>query len=340
MRSPRTVRAIGALATLSLAGGGVAAWAGVHASDRARVCSQRLAAHVTMTAAEHRSCVMDVAASYLDARAHERSTAGVPLDPQVAAYHLSEAPHHAAGGAAAVRAELRKDATRHIAHVEWVIDGNVAMVSYAGWDKGAKGKPTYYVAQRFTLRNGRIWEIVSSADAAPSTGGGGFPNTPVSVVTGPPASMPAAPDYDNASWCTVHIAEAGDDSLTASQHRRCMIAIATTYVDAEENSKPGNQILFDPRFSRYSLGGRPLHNPSNSDLIRTQEGTYQGTYNRVIRSIKHREWTVDGDKAWIVYQGWLVASTTHPGFYVAERFTIRHGLIWNIMIAPIAIRVP
>jgi len=330
MRSTRSVavRVIGATTALCLAGGAIAAGA----AEGHTVTPSR-----TSTCA--RACVVAAVSTYLHAREHQVSTGQVPLDPRVSSYELGDAAQHAANGATEVRAALAKDPTRRIDRVEWVVDGDVAMVSYAGWTSSTS-KPAYFVAQRFTLRDGKLWEILSSADAAPTTGSSGFPNTPISVVSGPPDSVPAKPDYDNGPWCSVQIAEHGDASLTAAEHRRCMIAIASTYVNAEENSQPGNQILFDPRFSRYSLGGSPLHDPSNSDLIRTQEGTYQGTYNRVIRSIKHREWTADGDRVWIVYQGWLVASTTHPGFYVAERFTIRNGLIWNIMIAPIATRIP
>jgi hypothetical protein len=344
MRPTRTfaVRATTAIASLTLVAGAVAAVAETRDSSgrgTAEVCSHRLAgAHLSRS--DHRGCVIAVASAYLAARTGEVAPSMVPLDPKVSAYNLSEAPRHTAGGGAKVRAALAKDTTKRIGKEQWVVDGNVAMVSYAGWRGKAAGTPSYYVAQRFTIRNGLIWEVLSSKDAAVSSGGGGFPNTPVSVVTGPPAPMSATPDYDDAAWCTVRIGEKGDRSLTYDQHRRCLIAIATTYVDAEENSIPGNQILFDPRFSRYSLGGEPTHNPANSDLIRTQEGTYQGTYNRVIRSIHDREWTVDGDRVWIVYQGDLVISTTHPGFYVAERFTIRRGLIWQIMIAPIGIKVP
>ena len=57
----------------------------------------------------------------------------------------------------------------------------------------------------------------------------------------------------------------------------------------------------------------------------------------MIRAIDNRQWTVDGNTVWIVYDGYLVASATEPGFYVAEQFTIRDGLIWELMIAPVVI---
>ena len=74
-----------------------------------------------------------------------------------------------------------------------------------------------------------------------------------------PAAMPTAPDYYSGPWCSVRLAVRGDGSLTPEQHRRCVIAIASTYVNSEENSIPGNQILFDPRFSKRSLGGTAVH---------------------------------------------------------------------------------
>jgi hypothetical protein len=150
----------------------------------------------------------------------------------------------------------------------------------------------------------------------------------VPVTSTPP---PTTPNYDDATFCTTWIGEHGDASLTADQHRRCMIAIATSYIDAEENSAPAYQILFDPRVSRYSEGASPIHRLGNDDAIRIQEGTE----TRVIAKITNRRWTVDGDVAWIAYDGYLVSSLTHPGFWVAERITIHNGLVWEIMITPV-----
>jgi hypothetical protein len=324
----RLALALGAV-VLSVVGSGPVGASSTSAQD----CSRKLAG--PLSRAEHRACVVAVVSTYLDAKRHAAPAARALLDPQVAAYQLGDAPAHRAGNATAVRRALTADKTRRLSEVEWVVDGDLAMVTYLG----QRGAARYYVGQRFTLRRGLIWEVLTTAEAAPGSSAS-TPSTPISSVSGPPAAMPAAPDYDSGPWCSVRLAVRGDASLTPEQHRRCVIAIASTYVNSEENSIPGNQILFDPRFSKRSLGGAAVHHPANSDLNRTQQGTFQGTTGRVIRSIDNRRWVVEGNTAWILYDGWLVVSTTHPGFYVTERFTLRDGLIWDITIAPIATSIP
>lgn len=307
------------------------------ASSSAR-CSSALA-HKELAAgsAAERACVIAVAGSYLDAVQHTLRPDRVLLDPAVADHTLGTEPVHAAGNDKVSRAAIAKDTTRQLTGRDWTVDGHEAVVVATGHRRGSAAPYTEML--RFTLRDGRIWEVLHDRQEG-TPAGGGFPNTPAAAVVGPPAPAERVGDPDDPTWCSDALAAHGDRSMTAAQHRRCMIAIATTYINGEENSAPGNQILFDPRVSRFSLGGRASHHPSNSDLLRTQEGTFQGTYNRVIRSIINRHWTVDGNKAWIVYDGMLVTSVTHPQFHVAERFEIRNGLIWEIMIAPVVTTLP
>ena len=55
----------------------------------------------------------------------------------------------------------------------------------------------------------------------------------------------------------------------------------------------------------------------------------------VIAKIANRQWTVDGNQAFIVYDGYLTTNPDTPGFYVAERFTIEKGLITEILICAV-----
>jgi hypothetical protein len=324
-------------AVVAFAGFGTVAVAGSPSSS-AEHCFSALA-HKSLVAgsAAQRACVIAVASTYLDAVQHTLRPDRVLLDPAVADHALGTAPVHAAGNDKVSRAAITKEATRKLDGRDWTVDGGEAVVVATG-HRGTSAV-AYTEMLRFTLRGGRIWEVLHDRQAG-TPAGGGFPNTPVVAVLGPPAASERVGNPDDPTWCSDALARSGDRSMTAASHRRCMIAIATTYINGEENSAPGNQILFDPRVSRFSLGGKPTHHTSNSDLLRTQEGTFQGTYNRVIRSIINRHWTVDGNKLWIVYDGMLVTSVTHPQFHVAERFEIRNGLIWEIMIAPVVTTIP
>jgi hypothetical protein len=272
-----------------------------------------------------------VAATHLAAEDGSAAPETAKLHPQATRRTLGQpVPSHRPGGDDAVRAGYRKNRVAAISAITWVVDGDVAFASYA---IGAHD----HRATRITLRDGLIWEILDTGIAGPSEGDGGG-TTPVgaAAVIGPtlgPHTGP--PDHDSAAFCTMWLAEHGDVSLAPAEHRRCMIAIASTYVNAEENSAPNTQVLFDPRVAKHGLGAPETHASGNGDEIRTEIGVI----TRVIRSIRNRQWTVEGDKVWIVYDGYLVTSVGRPGFAVAERFTIRNGLIWEIMIAPVATSV-
>jgi len=138
----------------------------------------------------------------------------------------------------------------------------------------------------------------------------------------------ASSSYDDPYFCSSWIQTYGDSSLTPDDHHRCMLAIAETYINGEENSIPPDKILFDPEVSRYCLGSQPDHEPGNADSYRSQ-------YPEPIKAITNRQWTVDGDQAFIVYDGFTTASMGTRDFLVSERLTMRNGLIWEILITAI-----
>lgn len=146
-------------------------------------------------------------------------------------------------------------------------------------------------------------------------------------VTGPAgAADSSAANYDEAVACSRQLGEHGDGAMAAAAHRRCIIAIATTYIDAEEGSlAPEKQLLADD-VSRHSLGNPPNHVAGNAAKIKADRGS------SVIAAIKNRKWSVDGNAAWIVYDGYLKSDPSKPLFYVAERLTIEKGLIREIFI--------
>lgn len=147
----------------------------------------------------------------------------------------------------------------------------------------------------------------------------------------------AAPDrqsdgrYDNAAFCSKWLQESGGLAQGSEHRRSCVIAVASTYINAEENSlSPDNQ-LFTDDVSRHRIGAPPNFMPGNRAKL-MEENSHQ-----VIAAIKNRRWTVDGDEAWILYDGYLRKNPDKIGFYVAERITLEKGLIREILVADVTV---
>jgi hypothetical protein len=332
------VAIVASLTTLSIIAGNVTVRAADPNWDDPSTCSEWIGQHgdASLTPDQHHRCIVAIGSAWLDAEDHTRPAAQVPFDPQVARYQHGMPPSHRPGNDAALRTSVAgpNSGITKIVDRQWVVDGDEAFVSYDALTSKSPSMPAVFGAERLTIRSGLLWEIMTTP-AQNGAAGAGTPGPPFGADVGPPppSYTGAGPNYDNPAFCSNWIGEHGDGALTVAQHRRCMIAIASTYIRAEDNEIPGSQILFDPRVSRYSEGGRPDHQPQNANAIRIQEGTVTA----VIRKIDNRHWTVDGDEAWIAYDGYLQASLTKPGFWVAERITIRAGLIWEIMITPVQV---
>ena len=141
---------------------------------------------------------------------------------------------------------------------------------------------------------------------------------------------PSAGKYDDPHFCSGWLAQHGDSSLSPAALRRCVVAIASTYIDAEENSIPVDQQLVADDISRHMIGKEPDFRSGNGRKIIADMS------HDVIAAIKNRRWTVDGNQAWILYDGYLKTDPSKPGFFVAERLTIEKGLIKEILVAAIA----
>src|SRR5579883_646912 len=147
------------------------------------------------------------------------------------------------------------------------------------------------------------------------------------------AAADARPDrskLDDPVYCSNWLAEHGDGSLPAADHRHCIIAIASTYIDAEENSIPPEKQLFADDVSRHRIGTPTAHAPGNAAKIIADHG------HDVIGKIANRQWAVDGNQAWILYDGYLKADPAKPEFFVSERLTIEKGLIREILVTAVA----
>jgi hypothetical protein len=150
---------------------------------------------------------------------------------------------------------------------------------------------------------------------------------------GAQAAMPhsAYHRYDDPTFCSGWLRSHADEPLSSDRRKHCVIAVATTYIDAEENSLPPEKQLFADDISRHRIGTPPNFAPGNRARLFAEDS------HKVIAAIKNRRWTVEGDTAWILYDGYLKKDPDKIGFYVAERITLEKGLIHEILVADITV---
>ena len=142
---------------------------------------------------------------------------------------------------------------------------------------------------------------------------------------------PAYHRYDDAGYCSKWLRDHPREPLSSDRRKHCVIAVATTYIDAEENSLPPEKQLFADDVSRHRIGTPPNFAPGNRAKLFAEDS------HKVIAAIKNRRWTVEGDTAWILYDGYLKKDPDKIGFYVAERITLEKGLIHEILVADITV---
>jgi hypothetical protein len=152
---------------------------------------------------------------------------------------------------------------------------------------------------------------------------------PFAVAAG--TAQADTPNFDDAAFCSKYLSTHDDKSLPPAAHRRCVLAIATTYILGEENTIPPEQELLADDIARHLIGTPRVSAPGGrAKIIAAQPAS------KVIAGIKNRQWTVDGNDAWILYDGYLTSDPNKPQFFVAERITVEKGLIEEIMIAGVS----
>jgi hypothetical protein len=137
--------------------------------------------------------------------------------------------------------------------------------------------------------------------------------------------------YDDAGFCSKWLRSHPEEPLSSDRRRHCVIAVATTYIDAEENSLAPEKQLFADDVSRHRIGTSRNFAPGNRAKLFAEDS------HKVISAIRNRRWTVEGDTAWILYDGYLKTNPDKIGFYVAERITLEKGLIHEILVADITV---
>jgi hypothetical protein len=129
-----------------------------------------------------------------------------------------------------------------------------------------------------------------------------------------------------AMWLAAHA-----DASGHKHYRDCVIVVAGTYIDAEENTIPFDKVLLADDVAQHRIGTDPVFAPGNRAKLVAKDT------HSVIAAIRNRRWTVDGDTAWILYDGYLKKDPDKIGFYVAERITLKKGLIREILVADITV---
>jgi hypothetical protein len=142
---------------------------------------------------------------------------------------------------------------------------------------------------------------------------------------------PAYHRYDDPVFCSDWLRTHPDEPTSSDRRKHCVIAVATTYIDAEENTLPPEKQLLAEEVSRHHIGTPPNFMPGNRARLMAEDS------HKVISAIRNRRWTVDGDTAWVLYDGYLKKAPDKIGFYVAERITLEKGLIHEILVADITI---
>jgi len=143
--------------------------------------------------------------------------------------------------------------------------------------------------------------------------------------------QPAYKRYDDPVFCSDWLRTHPGEPTSSDRRRHCVVAVATTYIDAEENSLPPEKQLFADDVSRHHIGTPPNFMPGNRARLMEEDS------HKVISAIRNRRWTVESDAAWVLYDGYLKKDPDKIGFYVAERITLEKGLIKEILVADITL---
>jgi hypothetical protein len=136
---------------------------------------------------------------------------------------------------------------------------------------------------------------------------------------------PADGRFDDAKFCTDALS-AGKPALPADSHRRCMIAIANTYLDAEQATASADGMATTDDVSRHLLGTQPDFQAGNRARLIWE--MRQST----VKALDNRDWVVDGDQVWVIYDGYLKTNPMPVHFPMGERITVDKGLVKEIIL--------
>ena len=139
-------------------------------------------------------------------------------------------------------------------------------------------------------------------------------------------AQPIPPQYDDPAYCARTLATAAEHPLSDAAHRRCMIAIAGAYLDAEANPALAAKLPIAEDASRHVLGRTATPDAGGRSAV------LAGLDQSTVASIENRRWSVEGDVAYVVYDGALRTNPKRTPYAFAERITIEKGMIKDIVL--------
>ena len=117
----------------------------------------------------------------------------------------------------------------------------------------------------------------------------------------------------------------GRSPLNGKLNRQCIMTVVNTYLIAGLQNKDADAVLLTDDAYRKTYG-------------RTTQTSAEGIRNGIrngqedaVGQVTKVQWTIEGNQAMTYWEG-IFTGDTKPGFFVAERFTIREGKIYEILI--------
>jgi hypothetical protein len=117
----------------------------------------------------------------------------------------------------------------------------------------------------------------------------------------------------------------GKSPLNGKLSRQCIMTVVNTYLIDGLEKKDADAVLLTDDAYRETFG---RNNRTDAEGIR--DGIRNGQEDAVGK-VTNVQWTIEGNQAMTYWDG-IFTGDTKPGFFVAERFTIREGKIAEILI--------
>jgi len=134
-----------------------------------------------------------------------------------------------------------------------------------------------------------------------------------------------AANYDDPAFCSSQLAGSAQP-LSPDLRRRCVIAIAGAYLDAEADPALAAKVPLADDAVRRVLGRPGVRAPGG------RTGIMAALSQSIVASIKNRTWSVEGDVAYVLYDAALQTNPKPVPYQLGERITIEKGQIAEILI--------
>ena len=149
---------------------------------------------------------------------------------------------------------------------------------------------------------------------------------PALLLTTAPA-IAADPAPTDAAGCSTLIAEKGHAALDPAANRKCVIAIAETYLDAMERKLPAEKMLVADDVNVHLLGTQGKRRAGNKAALATEAA------HAIVAERKDRIWAVEGNQAYLIYRASLMTNPKPVQYDMAELITLEKGLVSDVIIA-------